>query len=116
MSVAATITVTHREPGWHAWPDAPAVRHYLSERHRHLFGYQLTLPVSHGEREIEFHDVLDWLVAFVREVEATDMGAEASCETRARWVAQEASRRWERPATARCSEDDECWATVEVTP
>ena len=53
-----TITVRFKVPGFHEWGDAPEHRVYLSKTHRHLFGFRVTIPVSHYNRDIEFHDLL----------------------------------------------------------
>ena len=55
----ATIRVRFSEPGFHCWPQAPERRAYLRNPHRHLFYVTVACIVSHDEREIEFHDLLD---------------------------------------------------------
>lgn len=54
-----TITVRWTVDGYHRWPDAPHHRGYLASRHRHRFGFAVTIPVGHDDRAVEFHDLLD---------------------------------------------------------
>lgn len=60
MRETKSITVRWTREGWHRWPEAEGVRDYLSSRHRHLFHYELTVIVEHNDREIEFHDLLEY--------------------------------------------------------
>jgi hypothetical protein len=62
MNTTTTMTITVRwtHPGFHAWPEAPPNRAYLRDRHRHLFYYELTIPVTHADRQVEFHDLLEY--------------------------------------------------------
>jgi hypothetical protein len=46
--------------GWHFWKDAPDSRAYLRDSHRHLFKIEVHLQVFHDDRDIEFHDLLDF--------------------------------------------------------
>lgn len=55
-----TIHACFRVEGFHRWPEAEGQRDYLSSRHRHQFRYKASIDVLHGDREIEFHDFLDW--------------------------------------------------------
>jgi len=59
MRTEQSITVRWTQEGFHRWPEASGKREYLASRHRHLFHYELTVTVHHGDREIEFHDLLD---------------------------------------------------------
>lgn len=54
-TVAARVEV----PGFHYWPDAAGPRGYLATRHRHLFGVEVEVRVSHSDRAVEFHDLSD---------------------------------------------------------
>jgi len=49
------VIVTHRQVGFHAWPNAPADVAYLAQQHRHLFTFRVECAVVDGDREIEFH-------------------------------------------------------------
>jgi len=55
-----TIVVRFQREGFHCWPDAPASRGYLRDKHRHLFHVEVTLEVGHNDREVELHDLKDW--------------------------------------------------------
>lgn len=55
---SAAIAVRFSEAGFHRWPDPSARRRYLGERHRHLFAVTVRVAVFHGDREVEFHDLL----------------------------------------------------------
>jgi hypothetical protein len=59
MNTERSITVRWTQDGFHRWPEATGTREYLASRHRHLFYYEVTVTVEHGDREIEFHDLLD---------------------------------------------------------
>lgn len=69
--------------GFHHWPLAPSHRAYLGVSHRHLFGVRVTLPVTHDDRDIEFHDLHE----IIGEVWQEDWQG-ASCETIARILGQ----------------------------
>lgn len=55
------ITVEWDQDGFHRWPEAEGERSYLADRHRHRFHFAVTVPVLHGDRQIEFHDLLDYV-------------------------------------------------------
>lgn len=103
------LFVTFTAPGWHCWPSAPEHRAYLAFSHRHLFHVKVRLEVSHEEREIEFHDLLEFAKTSFGE---GDFGA-ASCETLARKLAQQVAETFDRPwVEVTVSEDGEAGATV----
>lgn len=82
--VSSTAWVTSQFEGWHAWPDATEYRAYLASSHRHLFKVLVEIEVLHDDREIEFHDLLD----FVRSIlPGPDLGAR-SCEMMAKSIGQ----------------------------
>lgn len=43
--------------GFHYWPDAPEDVRYLRDYHRHIFGVMVTVDVTHGDRDVEFHNL-----------------------------------------------------------
>lgn len=49
------VIVTHRQVGFHRWPNAPAEVEYLASEHRHLFAFRVECSVKQADREIEFH-------------------------------------------------------------
>jgi hypothetical protein len=84
------VVATFTAEGFHRWPEAPAHRAYLADRHRHLFHVRVEVEVGHGDREIECHDLRDFaLEAFG----AGDMGCQ-SCEMMAVDLAQKVARRF----------------------
>jgi len=107
--------------GWHCWPDAPEKRKYLASSHRHLFHIEVQIEVSHAEREIEYHDLLDFCQEkFV----GGDMGS-WSCETMAQYLIKEVASQYPgRPLLVSVYEDGEVGAVVtyssdpkvEITP
>jgi hypothetical protein len=52
-----SVVVTFSIEGFHCWPDAkdifPEVA-FLSERHRHMFGFRCYARVTHTDRDEEF--------------------------------------------------------------
>jgi hypothetical protein len=105
-----TITVKFTAEGFHHWPDAPEHRAYLRHQHRHLFHVEVTTPVTHHERQIEFHDLMESAKCLFR---VRDVGA--SCETMAYQLASALSERLgKRPFTVAVFEDGECGATVDL--
>jgi hypothetical protein len=115
-TVAETVTVTVRfhMPGWHFWPHAPAHRAYLGSKHRHLFHVECTLAVAHHDREVEFHDLLDFCKGHWPA--APDLGPQ-SCETLAQRLAHDIMARYpSRAISVSVFEDGEVGATVNITP
>lgn len=104
----AVISVRFQVEGWHRWPDAPPHRGYLAQSHRHMFHVEATLPVGHDDREVEFHDFLD----FCRiHFEGGDRGAQ-SCEVMARDLLASICGHYARSASVKVFEDGEVGATV----
>ena len=109
MACSLSITVRFAWPGFHSWPDAPDHRAYLRGQHRHLFHVEVTTPVDHEERQIEFHDLIDEAKALF----AGDAGGSDSCETMATELATALSERYGgRPFTVSVFEDGEAGATA----
>jgi hypothetical protein len=55
------IWVAFERVGFHRWEDAPEHRAYLAQTHRHRFQFKVWIEVRNGNREIEFHDFLEWM-------------------------------------------------------
>jgi hypothetical protein len=60
------IWVTFRRKGLHRYPDAGMLPEladvkYLGNEHRHLFWFKVGIQVFHDNRDIEFHQFLNWL-------------------------------------------------------
>jgi len=47
--------------GYHQWKEAPPHRAYLEPKHQHMFKITARLSVTHLDRDIEFHDLRDFL-------------------------------------------------------
>lgn len=59
------IWVTFQKAGFHRYPAAsedPSLRDvsYLGDRHRHLFKFKVEIEIYHNDRELEFHQVLNY--------------------------------------------------------
>lgn len=52
------IWVTTKFAALHCWPNAPKSVHYLRHPHRHMFGVKVTVSVTHSDRDVEFHTLL----------------------------------------------------------
>lgn len=95
--------------GWHCWPNAHEKRAYLRYKHRHLFHVEVRLQVFHDEREVEYHDLLDFCKEHFL---GGDRGAD-SCETMARGLAQKLTASFPgRLVEVSCLEDNEAGAVV----
>jgi hypothetical protein len=107
----STIFVRFTQPGFHHWPDPTPERAYLGQRHRHLFHVEVRVQVWHDDREVEFHDLLDFARS---QFPGGELGGQ-SCETMARALGKEIARRFGRAVEVTVSEDGEVGAVV-VTP
>lgn len=107
------IVVRFTAEGWHCWPNAPEARAYLRASHRHLLYVEVQMQVLHNQREVEFHDLLDFAKkAFGH----GDFGA-ASCETLAtRLLDQICMMYSDRRTVVRVFEDNEVGAVVSFFP
>lgn len=59
------IWVTWQKAGFHYYPAANTDKNlddvsYLGNRHRHLFKFRVQIEVFHDDRELEFHQVLNF--------------------------------------------------------
>lgn len=112
------IWVKHQFAAFHQWPDAPEPRGYLARRHRHWFHVKVSMLVTHDDREVEFHDLLDHVVAASETLGVPsvsgwrDLGA-MSCEMIARNIAARVAVVYPgRRVEVDVSEDGECGATA----
>ena len=112
---ARSITVTWNQPGFHRWPEAGEVlpdRAYLADKHRHLFYYEVTVTTEHNDREVEFHDLLDFC-RYIAPAEGADLGR-MSCEDMALQVGRAVNGRHPgRKVVVTVWEDLEVGATLE---
>jgi hypothetical protein len=107
--IGRTVTVRFTREGWHCWPEADGVRDYLASRHRHLFYYEVTISVNHNDREVEFHDLLE----FARESAVQGELGRRSCEDMAEVVLEAISQKWkDRQYKVSVFEDNEVGATI----
>jgi len=60
LLVQRKIWVTFALPGIHCYPNAPEDVAYLKSPHRHLFKFRVSVNVYHDDREIEFHQFLNF--------------------------------------------------------
>jgi len=97
---------------WHCWPYAPEHRRYLVAMHRHLMHIEVAIQVGHENREIEFHDLLDFChTQFPR----GDVGS-ASCEMLASDLARALQSQYgPRRISVSVFEDGEVGARVTCT-
>lgn len=125
MNLLTTVWVEHRFTGFHRWAGAPDARGYLRALHRHSFHVHLELEVGHEDREVEFHDLLDFVVQLCATLgdgaEGYDDDAHVrhldrmSCEAIATRILEAVLERWPlRLGSCTVSEDGEVGATVQV--
>lgn len=110
------IWVTWARHGIHRYPDAPSEVAYLSNLHRHLFKFKVTVSVQHDDREIEFHMLQNWCMSLYGSGElALDF---QSCEMIARGLLSRLVDKYghNRYYEVEVSEDGECGAVVTHEP
>lgn len=100
------IFVRFRKAGFHQWNGAPVLREYLAFKHRHLFHVEIRCAVEHDDREIEFHDLLEYAEENIL------IGGPRSCEHMARELIEKLEAEFKRPFEVTISEDGECGATA----
>ena len=105
------IFVKLRVPGFHHWPNASAGRAYLGDSHRHLFHLEVSMPVGHSDREVEFHDLLDEVRTLFPV--GKDHGGK-SCEMMAEEIGHHLALHHKRPVTVQVSEDGEVGARMRL--
>lgn len=114
MSTHSSVYCTFTHVGFHYWEKAAEVlpkRAYLADRHRHLFHYYVEVPVTHDDRQVEFHELRDYCASLLP---ADGEFGGKSCETLATEMIVWVRKRWSHLAyvMVRVSEDDEAGATV----
>lgn len=111
------IWVTFQRKGLHRYPAAAndaALEdvQYLGNVHRHLFKFKVSIQVWHDDRELEFHQFLNWLESLYDDkvLELDFM----SCEMLADQLAAKIQARYSgRKLIVDISEDGECGAVCE---
>jgi hypothetical protein len=107
--MSTEVLVRFTREGFHQWADAPPHRAYLAHRHRHLFFVEVMVEVRRDDREIEFHDLLDYCRSLFP---GGDLGG-ASCEQVARALWEAITQRYPgRRVTVGVFEDGEVGARV----
>ena len=57
-----TIIIKFQIPGFHRWIEAPERYLYLRSLHRHIFFFEIEIPVTDDNREIEFINLKDRII------------------------------------------------------
>lgn len=113
------IWVTFQRAGFHYYPQAaadPSLQDvsYLANRHRHLFKFKVKIEVFHDDRELEFHQFLNFCESLF-ETNVIDINHK-SVEMLADDVAAEVVKRYpNRNLSLEVSEDGECGCVIEYT-
>ena len=108
----SSIWVTFSKVGFHCYPDAPEQVAYLRSRHRHIFNFKVTMPVTHANREVEFHMLKTHCESFYAD-NALEVDGK-SCEMLAKELADKLVVFYARDVTVEVNEDGECGAIVTV--
>jgi hypothetical protein len=109
------IWVTFQKKGLHKYPQAATEEtladvSYLGSIHRHLFKFKVSIEVFHDDRELEFHQFLNWLESLYEE--STLSLDFMSCEMIADKLWAEISKKFPgRNGVIEVSEDGECGVT-----
>ena len=113
--VSRHIWVTFQRVGFHCYPNAPEDVSYLSSRHRHLFKFKVSVSVTHNEREIEYHQFLNWLNDLYDQ--STLDASNKSCESLAEELINCVLNKYPgRAVTVEVSEDGECGSVLSAFP
>ena len=107
------IWVTFQRAGIHRFDRAAQLPgydvSYLAKEHRHLFKFKVSIEVFHDDREIEFHQFLNYLETSIDQ--GTLVLDNKSCEMIAddiAWLVQQKYNARVRQFTVEVSEDGEC--------
>ena len=115
--LSSKIWVTFQRKGLHFYPQAAtdptlADVKYLGSEHRHLFHFNVGIQVFHDDRELEFHQFLNW-VEDLYDSKTLQLN-HRSCEMIADELAEQIAARYPgRLLTVDISEDGEVGATNE---
>lgn len=113
VEIQRFITVRFQKEGFHYWPKPSEKRAYLGHSHRHLFYVEVSLEVFQNDREVEFHDFLDFCKAGF---EGGEMGAQ-SCETMSETLLNKIAAQYpERQIKVSIFEDGEVGAGLYFIP
>lgn len=107
------VVVRFQVEGFHRWPKATPKRGYLAGRHRHMFHVEAQIELFRNDREIEFHDFLDFCKGHFPGGELHGK----SCETMTNDLAETIKANWpRRRIEVSVFEDGEVGAIVSVDP
>ena len=111
LSVTRKVWVTFDRVGWHRYPNAPDDVAYLKLEHRHKFKFKVGVSVTHDDREIEFHQLLNWLESLYDERLVVN---HKSCEMLASDLIDSLVEKYgiDRHYEVEVSEDGECGAVL----
>ena len=110
------IWVTFQRAGFHYYPaaisdQALADVNYLGNRHRHLFKFTVQIQVTHNDRDLEFHQVLNVCESLMRNtIDINHKSVEMLADD---LFLQLAIRYPNRKMKISVSEDGECGCTIE---
>lgn len=111
------IWVTFQRAGFHRYPAAgedPNLSDvsYLAARHRHLFKFRVEIEIFHNDRELEFHQVLNYCESLYKDnhIEIDYKSVEMLADD---LYVQLASRYPDRYMAIEVSEDGECGCRIE---
>lgn len=110
------ICVTFQRAGIHRYPDAPDDVAYLKLEHRHLFKFKVSITVKHQDREIEFHQFLNWLESLY--ASGTLLLDHKSCEMISDDLFNQIHSKYSKDRTVIIEvwEDGECGSITEYQP
>lgn len=57
------VWVKFEKIGFHYYKDAPSDVDYLKSKHRHKFYFKVGVKVEHDDREVEFHQLLNFCLS-----------------------------------------------------
>jgi hypothetical protein len=111
------IWVTFQKAGIHYFPAARTEEtlqdvSYLGQPHRHLFKFKVSIEVFHNDRDIEFHQFLNWIESLYtdKQLELDNM----SCEMLSDELAKSIQNRFpNRKLVIEISEDGECGSIID---
>ena len=111
------IWVTFQKAGFHKYPAAsidPALGDvsYLGNKHRHLFKFNVQIEIFHNDRELEFHQFLNYCESLFNEniIDIDFKSVEMLADDLYLHIA---ARYPNRAVTISISEDGECGCVIE---
>ena len=111
-----SIWVTWQRAGFHFYPQAnmdPTLDDvkYLGHKHRHLFKFKVQIEVFHNDRELEFHQVLNYCESlFEKNIDINSKSVEMLADDIYDFLSMKYPN---RDITIDVSEDGECGCSIE---